>query len=136
MHVVRAYIVYKQRFSVVEEQHAAQPVIRAAIAYKLGTAPPIPYCDPKMMIAAADVVCDTRLRTCKDKDARFPVATDFIIDKGRPTFRPVNHYARQNALRHDVIMQEESSTLMAECWSLPTYRNVRPEMRPLGTRCR
>src|SRR5688572_32892908 len=98
MHVVRAYIVYKQRFSVVEEQHAAQPVIRAAIAYKLGTAPPIPYCDPKMMIAAADVVCDTRLRTCKDKDARFPVATDFIIDKGRPTFRPVNHYARQNAL--------------------------------------
>jgi len=35
--------------------------------------------------------------------------------------------------RHCVTAQEESSRFIAEFWSLPTYRNVMPEMRPLGT---
>jgi hypothetical protein len=82
--VLAARIVDEECFRVMKEKNSAQHIFLTPVSDELRMAPSIPHRNTEMVVAATDIIGDSRLCTGKHKNPRFPVATDFILDKCRP----------------------------------------------------
>ena len=82
--ILVARIVDEERLRVMKEENSAQHILPAPIPDELRVAPGVPHRNTEMVVASADIIGDPRLCPGKYKNARFAVATDFVLDKCRP----------------------------------------------------
>src|SRR5574342_324650 len=79
-----------------KEQHAAEPVLLASIAYEFRMGARIADGNSKVMVAPAKSVRDSGLCARKHENSRFAVVTDIILHECRATLRSIYHHAGQN----------------------------------------
>jgi hypothetical protein len=97
--ILAARIVDEECFCVMKQKNSTQHIPPTPISDELRVASRIPYRNTEMMVAATDIIGNSRLCAGKHKNPRFSVATDFVLDKCRPRLRAINDYAGQNTLR-------------------------------------
>ena len=103
MLIVPADIIHNQRFGVLEQENAAQHILFTQIPHQFRTTARIPDRDAKMVILDTAIIGHSGLSSGKHENTRLPIAAYFVVDECDPTFRPIQHHARQDPFHRSAL---------------------------------
>lgn len=106
MLIIAADVVDQQSLSMMKEQHTAEHIGLTVVADDFRMAAWIANRNSEVVILDATIVRHSRTRAREHENARFTVATDFIVAKCRLTLRAIQYDAGKNAFHRPALRNE------------------------------